>query len=420
MKVLIKQALIADQYSPHNGQTTDLLIENGVVAQIGNGLSENGARMVELPGLIVSPGWMDIFAHFNDPGFEFKETLETGAAAAAAGGYTHVCTLPNTNPVVQSKSQVEYIVQRSKSLPVSLLPLGAVTKNIEGKDLAEMYDMHASGAIAFCDGTSPVQTPGLLLKALQYVKAFDGVVIQLPHDKSIGAHGLINEGIVSTRLGLPGIPAIAEELTIKRDIDLLRYTESKLHITGVSTANGIELIDNARKEGLNISCSVTPYHLCFCDEDLQQYDTNLKVNPPLRGRQNMLALQQAVTDGKVDAIASHHLPQNWDNKVCEFEYAKPGMVGLQTAYTVVNNILPQLSTEKIVALFGGNARNIFGQAAGTIAEGSKASFTLFSRAGVTVLTKEGNKSKSANSPFFNQPLNGQVYGTIHNGFLTLN
>ena len=311
-------------------------------------------------------------------------------------------------------------MQKSKSLAVNIHPLGAITKNIEGKDLAEMYDMHASGAIAFSDGLQPVQTPGLFLKALQYVKAFDGILIQMPIDNTIGTHGLVNEGIISTQLGLPGIPAIAEEIMIKRDIELVRYTNSKLHLTGVSTEKSVQLIEAAKAEGLLISCSVTPYHLFFCDEDLQDYDTNLKVNPPLRSKQDMLALRKAVINGTIDCIASHHIPQNWDNKTCEFEYAKNGMIGLETSFAVVNEVLPKLTTEQLIKLFSFNARSIFKIALHTIEEGADADITLFNRNKNTLLTKENIKSKSSNSPFLNKELKGKVIGIINKGQLFLN
>jgi dihydroorotase len=368
----------------------------------------------------VSPGWVDIFSHFCDPGYEFKETLETGAAAAAAGGYTQVFILPNTLPVIQSKSHVEYIVQKSKTLPVSIHPLGAVTKNIEGKDLAEMYDMHASGAVAFSDGLHPVQVSGLLLKALQYIKAFDGVLIQVPIDKSIGTHGLMNEGIISTRLGLPGLPSIAEEIIIKRDIDLLKYTDSKLHISGISTAKSLDLIRQAKRDGINITCSVTPFHLFFCDEDLQGYDTNLKVNPPLRSEEDRQALREGLLNGTIDCIASHHFPQNWDSKTCEFEYAKPGLTGLETAFAVINEVLPAIRNEQLVKIFSTTARTIFQLPSTNIEEGATAELTLFSRNGKTILTRENTRSKSANSPFMQRELKGRVIGTINKGNIFLN
>ena len=420
MKILLRKVLVADVNSSFDHSVKDILIEDGKIVSIKDNISQKADEIIEEEGLTVSPGWIDAFAHFCDPGYEFKETIETGAAAAAAGGFTHVFVLPNTNPLVQSKSQVEYIVQKSKSLAVNIHPLGAITKNIEGKDLAEMYDMHASGSIAFSDGLQPVQTPGLFLKALQYVKAFDGILIQMPIDNTIGTHGLVNEGIISTQLGLPGIPAIAEEIMIKRDIELVRYTNSKLHLTGVSTEKSVQLIEAAKAEGLLISCSVTPYHLFFCDEDLQDYDTNLKVNPPLRSKQDMLALRKAVINGTIDCIASHHIPQNWDNKTCEFEYAKNGMIGLETSFAVVNEVLPKLTTEQLIKLFSFNARSIFKIALHTIEEGADADITLFNRNKNTLLTKENIKSKSSNSPFLNKELKGKVIGIINKGQLFLN
>lgn len=420
MKILVRQAMIADPNSALNGQVTDLLINGERIIKIAPHITETADEVIEATGLTVSPGWVDIYAHFCDPGYEYKETLETGAAAAAAGGYTHVFVLPNTQPIVDNKTQVEYISRKSGFLPVNIHPLGAITKGIEGKDLAEMYDMKNSGAIAFSDGLCPVQSPGLFVKALQYVKAFDGVLIQVPLDKSIGAGGLINEGIISTRLGLPGIPALAEEVIIKRDIDILRYTQSKLHITGISTQNGLELVKAAKAEGLNLTCSVTPYHLFFCDEDLQTYDTNLKVNPPLRSKADMLALREAVFNGTVDCIASHHLPQDWDNKTCEFEYAKNGMTGLETSFAVINHLLPELTTDRLVQLFSLNARTIFGLPHTHTSEGAIAELTLFSRTGITVLTKQQLKTKSANTPFLERELTGKILGILNKGKLTLN
>ncbi len=419
MKLLLKQVEISDTNSPYNGSVKDILITDGVIEKIADSI-DNADEIIVFENCIVSPGWVDIFSQFSDPGMEYAETLESGANAAAAGGFTQVFTLPNTNPVVQSKGQVEYIVQKAKHLPVTIHPLGAITKNAEGKELAEMYDMKDSGAIAFSDGTNPVQSAGLLLKALQYIKACDGVVVQVPVDKSIGHLGLMNEGIVSTQLGLPGVPALAEEMMIRRDIELLKYTESKLHITGVSTEKGLQLIVDAKKEGSQVSCSVTPYHLFFCDEDLTTYDTNLKVAPPLRSRKDMMALREAVKEGLVDCIASHHIPQNWDAKTCEFEYAKNGMIGLQTTYAVLQTVLPDLSANTIVSMLSENVRNIFGLPSAELKEGNKAELTLFSPKESSVLSKENNMSKSANSAFFDIELKGKVIGIYNKGNLILN
>ena len=418
MKVLIKQAHIICSSSPFHGQVKDILIIDGIIDKIADNITENAEEIIANDNMHVSIGWMDVFAHFTDPGYEHKETLATGAAAAAAGGFTDVMIVPNTNPAVSSKSQVEYIVQKSVALPVNIYPIASITKNTEGTALAEMYDMHASGAIAFSDGTQPVQSPGLLLKALQYVLAINATIIQVPDDKSISAHGLMNEGIASTRLGLPGQPAIAEELMIVRDIELLKYTKSKLHITGVSTKKGIELIAAAKKEGLNISCSATPYHGWFCDEDLAAYDSNLKVNPPLRTRADMMAVRQAIQDGKVDCIASHHFPQHWDDKTCEFEYAKNGMIGLQTLFAAVNsfeNDLPKLIDQLTIA-----PRNIFGLALPQIKEGNLACITLFNPLQQYIFEERMILSKSHNSPFIGKTLKGKVIGIINKNKTVIN
>ncbi|WP_462249220.1 dihydroorotase [Ferruginibacter sp.] len=421
MKVLIKQAKIISSSSPFNGQTKDILITNGIITAIGDAISEKADQQIEQPGICISIGWMDIFSNFADPGFEYKETLETGAKAAAAGGFTDVMVIPNTNPVVHSKSQVEYIIQKSKSLAVNIHPIGAVTKNAEGKDLAEMYDMHQSGAAGFGDGVNSIQSSGIMLKALQYVKSFDGTVIQIPDDKSIGTNGLMNEGIISTRLGLPGKPTIAEELLVARDIKLARYADSKLHFTGVSSAKSVEYIKRAKDGGLHVSCSVTPYHLFFTDTDIQQYDTNLKVTPPLRTAADRQALLKAVADGTVDCIASHHFPQNWDSKTCEFEYAKEGMIGLESLFGVLGSMVNSgWSIAALVEMLTINPRKIFGIEIPEIKEGAAACLTIFNADEEYIFEEKMIKSKSKNTPFIGKKLKGKVIGIINKGKIELN
>jgi dihydroorotase len=420
MKILIQQARIIDRSSPHNGTIRDILVDNGRIAAIGTELTVAADKVIRHPGLHVSPGWVDIFSHFCDPGYEYKETLETGAAAAAAGGYTDVFVLPNTRPVVDSKSQVEYIRRVAATLPVNIHPVGAITRGLEGKDLAEMYDMRHSGAIAFSDGTLPVQSAGLLLKGLQYVKAFDGVIIQVPDDQTVGAGGLMNEGIVSTRLGLPGKPMMAEELMVARDIKLLRYTGSRLHFTGITSPRSLEYIRRAKDSGLAVSCSVTPYHLFFTDADLVDYDTNLKVYPPLRDESSVQALRQAVLEGAVDCIAAHHFPQESDSKVVEFEYARPGISSLETVYAALRTQLPGLSAERTVDLLSYQPRLLFGLEQPSIVEGQTATLSLFNPEGETRPAPGTTKSKSKNSPFFGKTLKGQALGILKGDQLILN
>lgn len=420
MNILIKKAVIVDPTSPFNGQTADILISKGIISSIGKNLKTRANKTIELEGLHVSPGWIDIFCDFADPGYEHRETLESGANAAATGGFTDVCVIPNTKPAIDQKSTVEYIVQKAKNLAVNIHPLGSVTRGAEGKELAEIYDMKLSGAIAFTDGTKPLQSAGVLVKALQYVKSFGGVVIQVPDDKSISPGGIVNEGITSTQLGLPGRPEIAEEVLVARDIKLNEYAESKLHITGVSTQQTIKLIKEAKGKKNSVTCSATPYHLFFSDEDLTTYDTNLKVNPPLRNSKDRKALQKAVTDGAVDCITSHHSPHDTDEKVVEFEYAKNGMIGLQTSYAVANTALEGISQERLVELFAINSRKILGLEVPTITEGAKASLTLFNPTQKWSLQKQAVQSLSTNSPFIGVELTGKPLGIIHNNKIIIN
>jgi len=414
MNVLIKQAVIVSASSPFNGQSKDIFIKDGFIAIIADEINEPSDQLIQQEGLHVSIGWMDSFAHFCDPGFEYRETLETGTMAAATGGFTDVMIVPNTNPVVHTKSQVEYIVQKSAVSGVKVHPIGAVTKNAAGKELAEMYDMANSGAVAFSDGINAIQDGGLLLKALQYVKTIDGTVIQIPEDKSIGSGGLMNEGIISTQLGLPGKPAMAEELMVARDIKLTRYADSKLHFTGVSSSKSLEYIKRAKAAEVKITCSVTPYHLFFCDEDLQQYDTNLKVNPPVRTTADRLALVQGLLDGTIDCIASHHIPQNYDSKVCEFEYAKNGMIGLESLFGVVWSLVNEQTTiGDLVEKLSVNPRSIFGLSMPEIKEGAAATLTLFNPETECTFEETNIQSKSKNSAFIGKQLKGKVIGIIN-------
>ena len=411
MKVLIKNATLFSSNTSLNGSKRDIFIQNGVIIKIGNQLDFDADTVVAIKDLCVSSGWVDCFANFCDPGMEYKETLDSGAKAAAAGGFTDIMLIPNTDPVVSNKSQVEYLLQKAKGLSVNIHPIGSITRNTEGKDLSEMYDMFHTGAVAFSDGLKPIQSSGLLQKALEYVLAEDATVIQLPDDNSIGAKGQMNEGVVSTQLGLPGKPALSEELMVARDIELLRYTNSKLHLTGISTKKSLALIAGAKKENLRVSCSVTPYHLYFTDEDLVDYDTNLKVNPPLRTIADRDALRLGIADGTIDFIASHHQPQDWDHKICEFEGAKFGMEGLESVFGAAG--ICGIDTETFVKMQTENIRTIFNLPGSQIAENEKANLTLFLKDKEYIFDKNDIKSKCTNNAFIGKKLKGKVVGIIN-------
>ena len=418
MNVLIKQAKIISPSSPFNGQTKDILITDGRITTINDTITDKADQTIAQNGLCVSIGWMDIFADFGDPGFEQKENIESGAKAAAAGGFTDIMLIPNSSPVVDNKSQVEYIVQKAKQVAINIHPIGAVSKKAEGKELSEMYDMRQSGALAFSDGIKPIQNSGLVLKALQYVKSFAGTVIQIPDDTGIGSNGLMNEGIISTQMGLPGKPTMAEELMVARDLKLARYADSKIHFTGISSPKSLEYIKRSKESGIQVSCSITPYQIYFCDEDLQGYDTNLKLNPPVRNRADMMAIRKALLDGTIDCMASHHLPQHWDNKTCEFEYAKPGMISLETMFAVLMEC--GLTAEDFVQMQTINVRNIFGLSIPKITEGEMATLTLFTPDTEFVFEEAMIHSKSKNSPFIGKKLKGKVVGIINREKIELN
>lgn len=421
MQVLIRQAKIADPGSDFHDKVVDILVEDGVIKDIAPSLKTKADKVIEGEDLNVSPGWTDIFTDYREPGFEHKETIASGLAAAAAGGFTHVFTAPNTSPAADTKSVIEFLLQKSRGHAVSLHPLGAVSQQVEGKNLAEMLDMHRHGAVAFTDGWKPLQHSNLMLKALEYVKAFDGTIIQIPVETSLSSGGLMHEGPVSTKLGMPGIPTLSETLIIHRDIELARYTDSKLHISGVSSAEGVDMIRKAKAQGVKVTCSVTPYHLALTDEALDTYSSFYKVSPPLRSEVDRQALIKGLKDGTIDCIASHHRPQEWDAKEKEFEYAADGMNIQEIAFAIVWNAAgKKAGLERIIDAFTTAPARIFGLETSGIKKGNKASLTLFSTSAVTHLQEGDVKSASRNNPFIGQELMGKVLGIINNGQLTLN
>jgi dihydroorotase len=421
MHVLIRQARVTDPRSGFHNQVVDILIEEGIIKNIAASIDAGDAAVIDATGMQVSPGWVDILADYREPGYEHKETIASGLNAAAAGGFTRVLIAPNTHPSLSSKSAVQYVLGKASGHAVSLHPLGTVSQDAEGKVLSEMMDMYHHGAIAFSDGWKPVQNAGLMMKALEYIKAFDGTIIQIPVDNALAAGGLMHEGPVSTQLGMAGIPALAETLQVHRDIELLRYTGSRLHISGVSSAASVEMIRKAKAEGLNITCSVTPYHLALNDEALRSYSSLYKVMPPLRSEADRLALIDAVNDGTIDCITSHHRPQEWDAKAKEFEYASDGMNVQELAFNIAwTAVKEKITEEKLVAALSLNARKIFGLPEAAIETGSKAEITIFTTAGKTVVGKDEKQSLSANNPFLDRETDGIVYGIINNHRIKLN
>ncbi len=431
MQLHIRQAKVSDPGSEFHNKVVDITIKDGIISKVAIAGKKSGESTIEADGkkvytsakgegpLYVGPGWVDILADYAEPGHEQKETIKSGLEAAAKGGFTDVFLAPNTEPAVSTKSIIEFVRKKAAGHVVSLHPLGSVSQNIEGKSLAEMMDMQAHGAIAFTDGWKPVQNAGLMLKALEYIKAFDGTLIQIPEDASIAATGLMHEGIISTRLGMAGIPPEAETIIINRDLQLLRYTGSKLHFTGISTAAGVDMIRKAKREKLNVTCSVTPYHLALTDESLTGYSSMYKVSPPLRSEKDRQALVKGLNDGTIDCITSHHRPHEWDAKAKEFEYAAPGMNIQELAFYIVLQAMgDKADLGRITDAFSNRAREIFNLPRATVAKGNAAKLTIFTTR--SNYTPTGMASLSKNNPFLGKELPGKIAGIVSNNDYYIN
>lgn len=416
MHLLIKNTTVSQPNSPLNGKNQDILIENGKIKSIvaANTAQPDGATVIDGTGTYTSVGFMDMRAQFADPGFEQREDIQSGCKAAAAGGFTGVALLPSTQPPVHSKSEVEYILSRAKGQVTTVYPMGCITHHREGEELAEMYDMHTAGAVAFSDGNKAIADSGLMSRALLYTKGFNGLLCVHPEDSGLAKGGQMNEGIVSTRLGMKGVPNLAEELIVKRDIELARYNNCRVHFSHISTAGSVELIRKAKAEGLQVTADVSIAHLVWADEVLEEYDSNFKLTPPLRTQNDVDALIAGIKDGTIDAICTDHNPQDAENKVLEYEYAAPGMIGLQTFLPLALTLKETIGWDTLVKAVTDNPRKILGFEGAIIAEGQPANLTIYSPTAKWTYDKSTNYSKSVNSPLWGNELTGKVVVTVNN------
>lgn len=412
-KILIQSAKIADPGSPDNGKIRDILIEKGVIVRLGEKIRAANAKKIDAKGCFASPGWLDLHTNIGDPGRETKEDFISGTAAAAAGGFTGITLMPNTDPPLHSKSEIDYVRNRTRNLSVDVYPIGCISHRREGENIAEMYDMHLSGAVAFSDGDRPVKDTGLMMRAQMYVNGFDGLIISYPEDPEIAGNAGVNEGITSTMLGMKGIPALAEEVMIARDISLAAYNNTRIHFTTVSTAGAVELIRAAKKKGLKITADVAAHHLLLDDTLLAGFDSNYKVKPPLRNITDIKALMEGLKDGTIDAVCSQHTPQESELKELEFEAAAFGISALETAYAVFNMAMGKgFPVEKAVEKLALNPRRILGLNVPVIKKGAAANITLFDPAREWTLEKKAMRSKGKNSPFLGLQLKGKVLAVV--------
>ena len=405
----------------------DIRIREGNISEIGQNLNPepSSEHVVEGEGAYISPGWMDMHVHLREPGFEQKETIESGCKAATFGGFTAVACMPNTNPAIHTRDMAEFVIQRALPYPVHVYPIGAVSKDRKGKNLVEMADMKDGGAVAFSDDGDPVYDPQMMRLALEYASMLGMPIINHEEVLSLSRPGHMNEGRVATRLGVEGSPGIAEEVMISRDIMLAEFCDAHVHIAHMSTAKGVELVRQAKKRGIRVTAEVCPHHFDLTEDEIERrsFDSNCKMHPPLRTEGDRQAMVEGLADGTVDAICTDHAPHTPEEKEVEFIYAPNGIIGLETAWPVaVKRLLDEghLSLGQLVSKLVDAPRNILNIPVPTIEEGAEANLTLFNTGEEWEYTEEQVHSRSLNSPYLDQKLKGRAQATYNKQYLTIN
>jgi dihydroorotase len=414
VKALIKGGRIIDP-SRDVDKTADLLIEDGIIGSVEDGLEVEGAEVFDASGLVVAPGFIDLHVHLREPGEEYKETIASGAQAAVAGGFTTVCAMPNTHPVNDNASVTRFIIDKAREARFArVFPVGAITRESKGEALAEMAEMKESGAVAVSDDGRPVMDGQVMRHALEYARDHSLVVIDHCQDLHLSAGGVMNEGVYSTLLGLKGISSTAEESHVARDIMLARLTGARVHIAHISTRGAVQLVREAREQGIKVTCEVAPHHFALTDEAVVGFDTNTKMNPPLRSGRDREALIEAIRDGTIDAIATDHAPHHLDEKMLEYDSAPFGVVGLETALGVALTVLyhsGKIGLKRIIEMLTIAPARAFSLPLGTLAPGAPADITVFDPAREWTVEPRRFKSKSRNTPFDGWNLRGAVVAT---------
>ncbi len=417
MNLIIKSATILDKSSPYHHKTKDICIKNGVITAIENQLDNpDNFKEIQLTNLHVSQGWFDSSVSFGEPGFEERETLKNGLQVAAFSGFTAIAVNPNTNPVADNNTAINFLKNKSDKHAVNVYPIGALTKNSNGIQLSEMYDMKQTGAIAFGDYQHAIENPNLLKIALQYTQSFNGLVLSFPQENKIAGKGIVNEEKNATLSGLKGIPNLAEELQIARDLFILKYTGGKLHIPTISTQKSVQLIQEAKTKGLQITCSVAIANLAITDAKITDFNTNFKLLPPLRTEKDNKALLKGLKNGVIDFVTSNHTPIAIEHKNVEFDHAQYGSIGLESLFGTLNTFLDVATTIDILT----KNKTVFSVPENTIAVGEKANLSLFNPEKTYTFTKNDILSTSKNSCFLETTLKGKAYGIYNNSQLIIN
>jgi len=419
MKMLLKAGRVIDPSQNFDSQM-DIFIEEGKIASITDhmdGISED-TRIINLEDMIVLPGLVDMHTHLREPGYEYKETIRSGSEAAAAGGFTAIACMPNTHPINDNRTVTEYILKRSEECNlVHVYPVAAISRNSEGKILAEFGDLKEAGAVAFSDDGKPVMNGLLMRRALEYASSLDRVIISHCEDLQLSAGGLMNEGKISTQLGLPGIPTLAEEIMVARDILLAQFTGAALHIAHVSSAGAVRMIRDAKARGIRVTAETTPHYFTLTDEALLNFDTNTKVNPPLRSREDLQAVREGLRDGTLDVIVTDHAPHAVTDKEVEFEYAASGISGLETALGLSLKLVDDglLTLHELIRKMSVNPAKILNIPSGTLRQGADADITVFHPGKSWTVDPSTWRSQGKNSPFFGWTLKGKIMMTMVGG-----
>ncbi len=413
MKIFIQSATILNSNSPFHKKKKNVLIHNGRITEVGD-KKYAADKVINAAGMILSVGWFDLGAYVGDPGYEQKEDVSSLLKTAAAGGFTELAVLPNTNPAVQSKNEISYLTNGNDNRLVQLHAIASVTRNNKGEELTEMIDLHENGAVAFTDGLKPLWHTDIFLKALQYVQKFNGLLIDHPEDIWLNSFGQMHEGLQSTMLGLKGMPRIAEELALSRNIELLQYTGGRVHFARLSTAKSVELVKAAKKRGLKVSCDITGYQPLLDDSLLDNFDTNYKVNPPIREKADREALIKGLNDGTIDVLCSGHLPQDDESKNLEFDLADFGMTNLQTFASNLTTLSALVEWEDLIEKVTSAPRILLNREVPVLDVDQKANLTLFDPGHVWTLDGKSNLSKSKNSPWFGKQVKGKAVAVFNN------
>ncbi len=413
MKILLQSPLILDKRSPFHKKKKNVLIQNGKILEIGD-KNFVADRTIEAEGMILSPGWLDVGTVSGDPGFEHKEDLDSISKTAAAGGFTELAILPNLNPPIQSQSDITHLRRKNESRLVQLHAIASVTRDNKGSDLTEMLDLHAAGAIAFSDGLKSISNTDIFLKALQYIKKFDGVLIDHAQDAWLDLFGQMNESPMNAALGLKGMPKLSEEVAASRNIKLLTYSESRLHLSRVSSPKVLDLVRTAKKKGVNITCDITSFQAILNDTLLSDFDTNYKVNPPLREKADNEILIKGMKDGLIDIICSGHTPQDEESKVVEFDHAEFGIINLQTVASHLVTLAQWIEWEDLLEKITVNPSRLLRIDLPVVEPDAKANLTLIDPNIEWVFDEKANFSKSKNSPWLGKKITGKAKAVFNN------